>query len=110
MLQPKKIGVLEVFPSDFPKLMNLREANVACAKLGDGWRLPSSGELNVLNQYQDLIGGFTKPPLPYFYWTDKYNAEHYILTDDLEFNERLEKTFLLVRPVRIKGQTRNYCR
>ncbi len=45
---------------------------------------------------------------PYFYWTDKYNAEHYILTDDLEFNERLEKTFLLVRPVRIKGQIRNY--
>jgi len=108
MLQAIKIGVLEIFPNDFPNRMNFREATVACIKLGDGWRLPSSGELRLLYHYQDLIGGFTKAPHHYDYWTNKYNAEHYILTDDLEFNERLDYTYLLVRPVRIKGQTRYY--
>ena len=101
MLQTIKIGVLEVFPSDFPKTMNFREANVACARLGEGWRLPSSSELKLLEQYQDLIGGFKNIPHPNYYWTNKYNAENYTLIDDFHgLGYLLRSTYLLVRPVK----------
>ena len=62
---PIKISNLEVAQHDFPKEMNLEGAKKACSRLGDGWRLPTRDELNILYQNKDKIGGFAG----YFYWS-----------------------------------------
>ena len=48
---------LEVMKEDLG-LMYLNEAKKACADLGDGWRLPTKDELNLLYENKDKIGGF----------------------------------------------------
>lgn len=55
---------LEVMTEDLGK-MNWDEANRTCADLGDGWRLPSKDELNILYIRKNQIGGFTSNG----YWT-----------------------------------------
>ena len=52
-----KIGNLEVMTEDLGK-MDWEDAKKACADLGDGWRLPTKDELNILYQNKDKIGGF----------------------------------------------------
>jgi len=49
-----KIGGLEIAQFDFPNLMTLKEAKIACSKLGNGWRLPTIIELNLMynNRYR----------------------------------------------------------
>ena len=59
-----KIGDLEVMTEDLGK-MNWYKAVKACAALGDGWRLPTSDELNVLHENKEEIGGFE----PWWYWS-----------------------------------------
>ena len=39
-------------------VMTFYEAEKACADLGDGWRLPTIGELEKIYNYKDEIGGF----------------------------------------------------
>ena len=56
--QPIKIGNLEIAQYDFPDRMNWNDAKKACAALGDGWRLPTYKELNILYQNKVAIGGF----------------------------------------------------
>jgi predicted small secreted protein len=51
-----KIGDLEVMTEDLGE-MNWDDAKKACADLGDGWRLPTKDELNVLYETRDKIGG-----------------------------------------------------
>jgi hypothetical protein len=34
------------------------DAKKACESLGDGWRMPTKDELNILYQNKDKIGGF----------------------------------------------------
>ena len=53
------IGNLEIYPNDFPSAMEWTDAKEACEALGDGWRLPTKGELNILYQNKDKIGGFS---------------------------------------------------
>ena len=53
-----KIGNLEIAQYDFPGTMNWNDAKIACEALGDGWRLPSLDELNILYQNKVAIGGF----------------------------------------------------
>jgi hypothetical protein len=53
-----KIGNIEIAQNDFPDIMYYQEAKYACEKLGDGWRLPSKDELNILFQNKDKIGNF----------------------------------------------------
>jgi hypothetical protein len=69
-----RIGNLEVAQFDFPKRMNWHDAKKACAKLGNGWRLPTKMELSQLYQNQVKIGGFSTS----YYWssteTDIENA------------------------------------
>ena len=48
--RPIKLDNLEVAQHDFPKSMNWDDAKAACAKLGEGWRLPTKDELNLLYQ------------------------------------------------------------
>ena len=52
-----KIGNLEIMTEDLGR-MDCREATKACADLGDGWRLPTKDELNILYENKDKIGGF----------------------------------------------------
>ena len=56
--KPFKISNLEVVQKDFPNVMNWNDAKEACAELGDGWRLPTKDELNILYNNKDKIGGF----------------------------------------------------
>ena len=52
------IGNLEIYPNDFPSKMEWIDAKVACETLGDGWRLPTKYELNLLYKNRRNIGGF----------------------------------------------------
>ena len=56
--KPIKIGNLEVAQHDFPNDMLFYEAVKACTDLGNGWRLPTSTELNIIIQNKDKIAGF----------------------------------------------------
>ena len=59
-----KIGNLEIMTEDLGR-MDWREATKACADLGDGWRLPTRDELNILFENKDKIGGFAN----LYYWS-----------------------------------------
>jgi hypothetical protein len=59
-----KIGNLEVMTKDLGE-MEWDDAMKACAALGDGWRLPTKEEFNILYQNKDKIGGFDKN----YYWS-----------------------------------------
>jgi hypothetical protein len=65
-----KIGDLEVMKRDLG-IMRQGDAEVVCAETGDelavggGWRLPTRGELNVLYENKDVIGGFADD----LYWS-----------------------------------------
>ena len=57
-----KIGNLEVMKEDLGA-MSWQYAKKACADVedgwfGDGWRLPTKSELNILYENRDRIGGF----------------------------------------------------
>ena len=57
--KPIKIGNLEIAQYDFPRgRMNWEDAKKSCEALGDGWRLPTYKELNILYQNKVAIGGF----------------------------------------------------
>jgi len=51
-------GIVLVWHEDLGE-MNWDLAIIECAALGDGWHLPTKGELDVLWQNKDAIGGFT---------------------------------------------------
>ena len=63
--KPIKIANIEVAQYDFPKEMNWEDAKIFCADLGEGWKLPSRKELNILYQNKYKIGGFGQD----FYWS-----------------------------------------
>ena len=58
-----KIDQLEVLSTDLATL-EWDAADQACKAVGDGWRLPTVNELNLLFLNKDRIGGF----VPSFYW------------------------------------------
>jgi len=70
---PIKISNLEVAQHDFPNSMNWDDAKVACAKIGEGWKLPTKDELNLLYQNKDKIGDFAD----YDYWSSTENSTNY---------------------------------
>jgi hypothetical protein len=71
-----KIGNLEVAPATLTGVFSWEEASAMCAKLGDGWRLPTKDELNVLYQNKDKIGGFIQSRCCQLsYWSStEYNS------------------------------------
>ena len=60
-----KIGNLEVMTEDLEGRYTWDDAMKACADLGDGWRLPTKDELNLLYENKEKIGGFATN----YYWS-----------------------------------------
>jgi hypothetical protein len=56
--KPFRIGKLEVAQNDFPKIMIWNDAVKACTDLGNGWRLPTKDELNLMYLNKDKLGVF----------------------------------------------------
>ena len=54
----------EVYPTDLGQ-MTWNEAKEACVNLGDGWRLPTKDELNLIYENKDVVGGFANN----YYWS-----------------------------------------
>jgi len=54
----------EVYPTDLGQ-MTWNEAKEACVNLGDGWRLPTKDELNLIYENKDVVGGFASN----YYWS-----------------------------------------
>ena len=68
--KPIRIGSLEVTQNDFPKTMIWNDAVKACTDLGNGWKLPTKDELNLMYRNKDKIGGFADSN----YWSStEYN-------------------------------------
>ena len=64
-----KIGNLEVMTEDLGE-MNWDDAKKACKNLGDGWRLPTKDELNLLYENKEKIGGFA---INYYWSSTEYD-------------------------------------
>jgi len=63
---PIKIGNIEVAQYDFSNRMKWGDAINICSKLGNGWRLPTKEELDLLFKNKHLIGNFKDPYLAYW--------------------------------------------
>ena len=61
----KEMG-LEVMKEDIVKNVIWEDAAIACAKLGDRWRLPTIDEHKEMYKYKDKIGGFEEGNI---YWS-----------------------------------------
>jgi hypothetical protein len=72
--KPIKIGLLEIAEHDFKDKMTWDAAKRACAKLGDGWHLPTDVELNELYTHKGEIGGFTAA----IYWSSSESANSHV--------------------------------
>ena len=55
----------EVDQHDLPEAMTWKEAKQTFADLGDGWRLPTKDELNLMYINRVVIGGFDNK----YYWS-----------------------------------------
>jgi hypothetical protein len=58
--KPIRIGRIEVAQYDFPKAIKWDVAREVCQKLGEGWRIPTKSELNLIYKNKYKIGGFVK--------------------------------------------------
>ena len=52
-----KIGNLEIAQNDFPYKLDWATATKSCTDLGLGWRLPSSGEFNIISDNLSKVPG-----------------------------------------------------
>jgi hypothetical protein len=52
-----KIGNLEIAQNDFPYKLDWVTATKSCTDLGLGWRLPSSGDFNIISDNLSKIPG-----------------------------------------------------
>ena len=80
--EPIKIGNLLVAEYDFPEAMNWDDAKKSCRALGNGWRLPTKNELNILynnrrklGKVSDWEGYWTSSAVPSRLWDPKWTAE-----------------------------------
>ena len=79
---PIKIGNLLVAQYDFPNKMNWEDATKSCSSLGNGWRLPTKIELNILYNNLNKIGDVGNDG----YWTSTENGSERVWTQYL-FND-----------------------
>jgi len=80
--EPIKIGNLLVAEYDFPEAMQWGDAKKSCRTLGNGWRLPTKTELNILynnrrklGKVSDWEGYWTSSAVPSRLWDPKWTAE-----------------------------------
>ncbi len=67
------IGKLDIMKTDLG-FFDSKQAEIACKKLGDGWRLPNEAELNVIYEQNEKLGTFkTNYYLGLGYEPDAYN-------------------------------------
>jgi hypothetical protein len=98
-----RIEFIEVAEHDFPSPMVWDAAKRACSELGDGWRLPTQYELNLLYQNKLKIGGFTNNT----YWSstesDDKSAwyQHFSYGGQASYNNDKEDSYY-VRAIRFK--------
>jgi hypothetical protein len=72
--KPIRIGRIEVAQYDFPKAMKWDIAREVCQKLGEGWRIPTKSELNLIYKNKYKIGGFIND----YYWSSKeFETDYY---------------------------------
>jgi len=55
---PYNLNNLLIAQYDFQNSMPYEDAKYVCLKLGDGWRLPTKDELNLIYENKDQIKGF----------------------------------------------------
>jgi hypothetical protein len=88
----------EVYPKDLGQY-NWEDAKKVCAKLGDGWRLPTREELYLMWLNRESIGDFAAA----YYWSsNEYNnftAWSQSFTSGSQYNDGKNDTYY-VRPVR----------
>jgi hypothetical protein len=65
-----RIGNLEVAQFDFQSKMNWTDAKNSCIMLGEGWRLPTKEELNIIYMNISKIGDVSEDG----YWTSTENG------------------------------------
>ena len=70
--------------------MKFDEAMKSCVKLGEGWRLPTRNELNILYENKNKIGGFGN----YTYWSStefdiNYACYQYFLNGTKSNNQKV---------------------
>jgi len=84
--EPVKIGNIEIAQHYFPEYKNWDDSKKACADLGNGWRLPTKDELNLMYINRVAIGGFTNN----IYWSsteyDNDNAWLQYFANGNQFN------------------------
>jgi len=83
-----KIGNLEVMTEDLGK-MRWDDAMKACADLGDGWRLPTKDELNLLYENMEKFSGFAYS----YYWSStEYDSNYawlqYFICGNQNYNDK----------------------
>lgn len=69
---PIKLSNLEIAQYTFPNSMNWTEALDICKVLGNGWKLPSKEQLDILYRNKEVIGGFVNDA----YWSATSNGEY----------------------------------
>jgi len=94
-----KFGNLEVYNHDLGK-MNWEAAIIKCKELGNGWRLPTDDELNILFKNKNTITGLSKS----IYWSSsksQLNKARYLFMLSGVKGEEVTSSNFNVRPVRI---------
>jgi hypothetical protein len=71
---PIRLGNIEVAQYDFPNRMKWNDANRSCLNLGEGWRLPTKDELQILYNNKNQIGNLHDPYLAYWSSTEIDNS------------------------------------
>ena len=65
------IGNLQIYPRDLSS-MEWYVATKICLGLGDGWRLPTKEELNVIYVNREIINGLSTDD----YWSSTHSSCH----------------------------------
>jgi hypothetical protein len=96
---PIKLGSIEVAQKDFPNYLNWDDAIKSCADLGNGWRLPTTDELNQMYNNIEILGNFKCT-----YWSssnaDTENSWQFNFCSDSHWAKQLKWVNLPVRAVR----------
>ena len=78
---PKTREKLELAPKDLVGKMTLQQAKDACRELGNGWRLPTIPELEIIftDFHKNDKGGFKKKDC---YWSGSISPDDWVLAFD----------------------------